>query len=45
LTVDKDALYVAGMVLLNEKALEMKEVGKRRGMFIPSAFHYFHSET
>ena len=26
----KDALYVAGMILLNEKALEVKEVGKRR---------------
>ena len=30
LTVIKDALYVAGMILLNEKALEVKEVGKRR---------------
>ena len=32
LTVSKDALYVAGMILLNEKALEVKEVGKRRCM-------------
>ena len=30
LTDIQDALYVAGMLLLNEKALEVKEVGKRR---------------
>lgn len=38
----KDALYVAGMILLNEKALEVKEVGKRRskqeGFFPISSF-------
>lgn len=26
----KDALYVVGMILLNEKAFEVKEIGKRR---------------